>query len=87
MMSYLDTIKKYTNQSLLFIAVLIVYLVSYKYSVNHIFEIILPPKGSDPYIYDVMSDLALKDFWLRSFKVYFLSPVYLYYFTFLKLLF
>jgi hypothetical protein len=69
---------------LFFSTIFIIYASSYLYTINNIYEVLLPPKGIDPYIYDLVSDIAKKDLLLKDIHVYFLSPIYLYFYLIIK---
>ncbi len=70
-----------------YFAILFIYAVYYLYSVNFIPEVIIPPYGTDPFLYELAADMVKENgLLLKNCPTYFCSPFYQYFYYFIKLI-
>ncbi len=67
------------------ILVSIVYIFIYLYSITHIPELVIPPHGTDPFCFDIITDIISKQgIMLKLFPTYFFSPLDAYFLLIIK---
>jgi len=77
----------YINNNIDLFVIINIYLAVYIYAITYIPEAVIPPKGTDPFCFDILTDIMLKrGFLLKDFSTYFFSPLDVYFLFLIKVI-